>query len=287
MTVQVVITTGGQRPAITNSDALLRAELERRGHLVDVVPWNDAPIDRFWAADLVVLRSNWDYWTDLAGFEQWLGAVEASPAELVNPAPLVRWNLRKDYLADLARAGAPVPETGFFELADPEPLHRWLEGRDRAVIKPVVGCSGHGVELVERGRIDDAIERLASLGPDTGVLAQEYIEGVDAGELALVFFGGRYSHAFRRVPPPGEFRVNSQFGGVVEAAEPDRRSLEVADATLAALPSVPVYARVDLVTTEAGPVVMEVELNEPSLCLDHDEFAPVRFADALVGRDRD
>jgi hypothetical protein len=51
-----------------------------------------------------------------------------------------------------------------------------------------------------------------------------------------------------------------------------------------ALPEGLLYARIDLVRSNADFALMEAELIEPSLYFGIDPEAPVRFADALVER---
>jgi hypothetical protein len=46
----------------------------------------------------------------------------------------------------------------------------------------------------------------------------------------------------------------------------------------------PLYARVDLLPSPDGPVVVEVEITEPSLFLTYDEAAADRFAAAIEAR---
>ncbi len=46
----------------------------------------------------------------------------------------------------------------------------------------------------------------------------------------------------------------------------------------------PLYARVDLLPTADGPVIIELELTEPSLFLEHDSASADRFAAAIAGR---
>ena len=53
---------------------------------------------------------------------------------------------------------------------------------------------------------------------------------------------------------------------------------------LGMLPEPADYARVDLVSTERGVVLMEVELIEPELFVLHGEGAPARFAAFLADR---
>ncbi len=69
-----------------------------------------------------------------------------------------------------------------------------------------------------------------------------------------------------------------------EATEAERT---VALAALAAVPGAggePLYARVDLLAGDDGPVVLELELVEPSLFLEHVEGSADRVAAAIAAR---
>lgn len=273
-------------PEVTPSDALLGAELERRGHSVQPLLWNPGPENHDTnpreLGDIVVLRSNWDYHEQLPEFEAWIRSVDESDARLVNVLALIEWGLRKSYLIELAERGAPVPRTAVIHETASLEMPSWVRPGQPVVIKPQVGASGVGVELVMPSAVADA---LATMPRSEGLVIQEFVADVDDGEWALVFFGGDYSHAFQRVPAANEFRINNQYGGTVRPGVPDQALADLAREVLELMPVTPVYARVDLTVTADGPVVMEVEVNEPSLRLDLRPDAPERFADALLDRD--
>ena len=249
---------------------------------MQALPWNaeldarSGPVD---LGDVVVLRSNWDYHEHLRHFEGWIRGVDASDGLLVNALPLVEWNLRKSYLVDLAVRGAPVPHTTLVAESDDVDVPSWVRADQPVVIKPQVGASGAGVELVEPDAVADALRTMQTPG---GLVIQDFVADIGDGEWALVFFGGDYSHAFQRVPAAGEFRINKKFGGTVRPGEPDQALKDLARDVLMLLPAAPAYARVDLMVTAQGPVLMEVEVNEPSLRLDLHPDAPKRFADAVL-----
>ena len=93
-------------------------------------------------------------------------------------------------------------------------------GWDRAVVKPVTGASGYSVELVARESVAASVAQLAAETRAMGVLVQEFLPEIAEGELSLVYFDGVFSHAIRKRPPPGEFRVNSRFGATRSAETP-------------------------------------------------------------------
>ena len=255
---------------------MLRA-LHDRGVRAEPAVWDDAGVD--WAGyDLAVLRSTWDYPQRRDEFVAWARRVP----RLANPAGMVEWNTDKRYLAELAASGIPVVPT------------RWVEdGRadlgttGEVVIKPTVGAGG-----LHAGRYDlsDPVQRahagvhLDRLGQ---AMVQPYLRAVDdRGETAMVYFAGRFSHALRKGPllsgpvaeVDGLFRPEQ-----IDAREPSPAERAVADRVVAALPfaTLPVYARIDLLPGENAPVVIEVELTEPSLFLGYSPGAADRFASAI------
>jgi glutathione synthase/RimK-type ligase-like ATP-grasp enzyme len=157
-------------------------------------------------------------------------------------------------------------------------------GLAEAVIKPIVGASGFGVERVRRGGEAAALARARERKRTEHVLVQEFVAGVEHGEQAGVFFAGVFSHGLRRLPAPGEFRINAQYGGRMEAATLPAAVVEAMTAVLALLPLPSLYARVDGLAGADGFTLMEVEVNEPGLGMHLAAGSADRFADALLAR---
>ncbi|MEO6700078.1 MAG: hypothetical protein ABI140_08280 [Jatrophihabitantaceae bacterium] len=268
---------------------LLRAlaELDLKATLVG---WSEPDVD--WAGfDATVIRSTWDYTTRRAEFLAWTDRVP----RLFNPAPVVAANSDKRYLAGLAAAGLPVVRTTFFE--PDQPVRLPVTGE--YVLKPSIGAGSGGAGRFDAGQPADAqrasAHAAALQAAGRTVLLQPYLAGVDtAGETALMFFNGRYSHAICK---SAMLAAGSQYGlgmdqlyvgEVITAREPSAAELELAGAVLAeltaGLPEPLLYARIDLLPAEHGPVLVEAELTEPSLFLDHDEQAARRLAEAISDR---
>lgn len=249
---------------------------------VDVAPWN-GPFAPFADAGAVVIRSSWDYHTALDDYRRWLARLD--PSRTFNPVDLVVWNLEKTYLLDLAARGATLPATAVIA-PEPHALAQALRdlGLTDAVVKPTVGASGFGVERVTHGTEADALRRLLGGKAAERLLVQEFVPEIAGGEMAGVFFDGTFSHGLRRVPASGEFRVNAQYGGRMEAAALGAATVDAMQAVLVSLPVAPLYARIDGVMRQGRFVLMEVEVNEPGLGMHHAPGAGERFADALLAR---
>ena len=161
------------------------------------MPW-DGPREAFASADAIVLRSTWGYYRALNAFRAWTEAMAAA-TRLFNSIDLVRWNLRKDYVAKLAAAGVRVPRS-FVVPCEVSAIGRVFEetGWARAVVKPASGASGHSVELLQRATLAGQVAGLADEARQAGVVVQEFLPEIADGELSLVCFDGVFSHAIRK-----------------------------------------------------------------------------------------
>jgi glutathione synthase/RimK-type ligase-like ATP-grasp enzyme len=282
MAERIVLVTCATWPDLSISDQCLATALQRRGSTVEVAPWN-GPFDPFSQPGAIVLRAAWDYHTAPDLYRHWLARL--NPAFTFNPPALVRWNLDKTYLLELATRGAALARSAVLR-ADPASVADALQrlGMTDAVIKPTIGASGVGVERVTRGGEAAALSRLMRVKPTEHLLIQEFVPEICAGELAGVFFDGVFSHGLRRVPAGREFRVNSQYGGRMEPATLTVDTIRQMATILELLPLPPLYARIDGVLRAGRFLLMEVEVNEPGLGLHLVPGAGERFADALLAR---
>ena len=229
------------------------------------------------------MRSSWDYHEAPDAYRAWLDRLP--PGRTFNAPALIHWNLSKAHVLDLGARGAVIPRSRLVA-AEPASVAAALEALDlqEAVIKPAIGASGVGVERVRRGDEAAALERARARKPTDRVLVQEFVAGIEHGELAGVFFAGVFSHGLRRLPAPGEFRINAQYGGRMEAASLPGDVVEQMAAVLALLPAPALYARVDGLVRAGRFTLMELEVNEPDLGMDLVPGSADRFAHALLAR---
>jgi len=282
----IVFVTCKKWPNLSLSDTASAKELTERGHSVLPRAWNTAPLIDFTSADIVVLRSNWDFHHDFGGFNQWLSQVDLSDAELHNSAELVRTYADKSYLRNLASLGIPAPETVILPAFDEPAIAQWMDQHnlDRVVVKPAWGASGHDVHLVQRIGLKKAANRWHASPDKRPVVVQEFVPQIRDGEHTVVFFGGEFSHALHRSCGPDDFRVNSQYGGTTVVADAfSSDTIDLATSVLATLPIVPTYARIDIVGKGSELRLMEIEVNEPGLGCHLVPESAARFADALLG----
>jgi glutathione synthase/RimK-type ligase-like ATP-grasp enzyme len=115
------------------------------------------------------------------------------------------------------------------------------------------------------------------------MMVQPFLRSVaEEGEYSMMLFGGRFSHSIVKLPKPGDYRVQPHLGGTEVPCPPPQGSIELARAALAAAPADAAYARVDMVRDDDGNLaVIELELIEPSLWLQHAPDGGASFVDAL------
>lgn len=272
MSPRVVLLTGADMPVPDSETGLLVDALDRVGVAARIAVWSDeAEIAD--PGDLVVVRTTWDYTfrpdVFLATLPRW------GPT-LQNPFAVIERNVAKRYLVELAGAGLPVVPTRL--LGSGETL-AGVSGR--VVLKPEIAAGGDGIGLFD-AEDPAATAHLAALYARGDVLLQPYLPAVQDGERSLIYLGGEFSHAVRKVPAAGDFRVQLEYGGVTTRHEPTAAELRVADAALSAVGADLLYARVDLVVTTDGPLLMELELIEPDLFLTYVDGAMDRFAEVIA-----
>jgi glutathione synthase/RimK-type ligase-like ATP-grasp enzyme len=271
--LRVALATCAEVPEGDDEAPPLIEALAARG--VEAAPaiWDDAGVD--WTAfDLVVVRSTWDY---PARRDRFLAWAESLP-QVLNPPEVLRWNTDKRYLEQL---GVSVVPTRFLEPGEA------FEPPDASfVVKPAVGAGSIGAARYQAGdeRASAHVAELHAAGKT--MMVQPYVEALDReGEVALLYLHGAFSHAVRK---GSLLAVGAEPGSglyleeTIAATEPAPAELELGEQALAALPFDAeglLYARVDLLP---GPLVLEVELTEPSLFIGYAEGAAERLADAIV-----
>jgi glutathione synthase/RimK-type ligase-like ATP-grasp enzyme len=153
---------------------------------------------------------------------------------------------------------------------------------DWLVVKPPISASATGTHRV--GPMDEVPEESRS----RPMIVQPFIEGIGrTGEFSLMLFDGEYSHCVVKRPKSGDFRVQPHLGGVTLPSKAPPGGIELARKALAAAPAKAAYARVDMVPDDEGTLrVMELELIEPALFLDHAPDQGAAFSRAILSAAR-
>ncbi len=252
--------------------------LRAAGISVEPRPWTE--IGDLAAVAAVLPLVAWGYHLR---FAEWCALLKrmAQPGAppMLNPPALLRWNSDKAYLEQLAEAGVATVASRTVEALDDQSLADARKAfGDELVVKPLVSAAA-----------DDTYR----LGPNDSIpgrvrgkrmLVQPYMPSIAiSGEYSLMLFGGEYSHCIVKRPKAGDFRVQPHLGGSEHPLPPPPGAIDLATAALAAAPAPAVYARVDMIEGEDGALrIMELELIEPALWLQHAPDHGAAFAQAII-----
>lgn len=298
--MRIALATCSALPSREHDDVALHATLCERGVSVEQPIWDDRQVE--WAEfDAVLIRTTWDYQEKREEFLSWAECV-AKQTVLFNPAPIVRWNTHKSYLRELEALGVPLANTVWFEGGRSYDFVAAARdaGLVRGFIKPMVGANARGTLRFDARRLEQleaAAAHFDRLIIARDVMLQPYLTSVEReGELSAIYFDGALSHAVRKIPTKGDYRVQDDFGALDRAERLDDEAITLAERTLAGLNelarhhawdlSLPLlYARVDMLRNDDGRLVLnELEVVEPSLFFRHGPRAAERLSSALLER---
>jgi hypothetical protein len=285
---EICLVTCSRLPDLDDDDQLLIAPLADLGFTVVPGVWDDPSVDwdRF---ALNVIRSTWDYTDRRDTFVNWSRGLP----RLLNPANVVEWNTDKRYLTELDRAGIPVVETRF--VSDLAAID--LPDTGEWVLKPAVGAGSLGADRYDmtaagsRERANAHAARLIDAGHT--VMIQPFVDTIiDAGETSVMLINDEFSHAIRKGLTLGGHTLADVEAlyteEQIDGRAPSDAEMRLARTTMAALPfdsADLLYARVDMVPGPDGePLLMELELTEPSMFMVTAPGSPERFAAAIAAR---
>ncbi|HNB21473.1 MAG TPA: hypothetical protein PKZ32_03605 [Candidatus Melainabacteria bacterium] len=202
------------------------------------------------------------FYFDMQRFFAMVKAFEANIPVVVNDPATIRHNINKSYLFQLLSRGVSVGQPYMIEDAVKERLSRNLP----CVVKPLFGERGNSVFLAH------SPEDLREIGgKESQFIAQEYMPEIRQGEKSLAYLGFEFQHAVIKRPnqdKTDEFRCNESLGGTVAVYEPTGDELAYCRNLLKVYESLgcPIhFSRIDFVTTNAGPRLVEAELLNPSI----------------------
>ena len=267
---------------------LLLEAVRAAGIAVDEVCWDDESID--WSTyNHIVIRSTWDYHRRYDEFMHWVRTVSAV-STISNSVDVITWNTDKHYLAEVAEMGLPVVPTVFIEPDQDDWLNsaRELLAKGDVVVKPAISAGSNDTE--RHSNINAAQTHIAELlSAQRSVMLQPYMADVDVeSETGLVFIDSKFSHAFAKGPLLAQ--AKNMSGGLyaeeeIGVRQPTAEQLLIGERAVKWLTSRfgnLLYARVDLLPTAQGPVIIEIELTEPSLYLLLHPQAATELAHALL-----
>ena len=203
---------------------------------------------------------------------------------------MIAWNTDKTYLLELAAADVPIVPTVVARPGE----EAALPDAGEFVVKPSVGAGSRGAGRFAPEASDAARDHVATLhAAGRTVLVQPYLGDVDeVGETALIYIAGVFSHAIvKGAMLPADTVHPHRFGPLYVEERISERTPSAAELAVGshALNAVRgryghdlLYVRVDLLPGPDGPVLVELELTEPSLFLGYGEGAADRFAAAIA-----
>ena len=177
-----------------------------------VVPW-DCTVTLWQQYDAVILCQTWDYIDKINEFNAWTSEITQISA-LLNSAAIVKWNLNKTYLKDLEQEGIPIVPTEYLSASSltVQTIDHFQSQKGQIVIKPSIGCDASSIETFESftPMALTHVNSLLNMGQER-VLLQPFLSSISTvGELSLIYLQGRFSHAVRKYPKAGDFRVQER-----------------------------------------------------------------------------
>ena len=264
-------------------DALVVNALSKLGLKVIRLAWSDPDFD--WSSTKSVLfRTTWDYFDNFTQFSKWLNTI-SKVTTLYNSEAIIRWNIDKHYLKDVKEKGVHIAETLFIEKGDPrtlKDLHKetgWTE----TVLKPCVSGAARHTYKLNPENIANHQGIYETLIANEAMMLQPFQNNiVTEGEVSMMVFNGKFTHAIIKKAKVGDFRVQDDFGGSVHDYQPTEAEIEFAEHAVKACKEVPLYARVDLFKDNDNRIALaELELVEPELWFRHHPDAAMILAQGI------
>lgn len=268
---------------VLKEDRLVMDGLEKLNLRTIKKDWNDTNFN--WSSTKsAIFRSTWDYFDQFSNFRNWLELVKEQ-CYLINPYEQINWNLDKHYLLDLQKLDLPIVESVFVSKKTQlnlETISKSKNWKD-IVIKPTISGAARHTYHLKNDEIKKFQDKWLSLTNNEDFMVQEFQKNIlSTGEIAVMLFGGEYSHSVLKKAKKGDFRVQDDFGGSVEIINPLLEIIELAEKTVKSLKTMPLYARVDIIFDNgSNPVISELELIEPELWFRFKEESAFKLAEIV------
>nr|WP_293300803.1 hypothetical protein [Allomuricauda sp.] len=254
-------------------DRLVLEALQRLGLNTIRKSWDDPDFD--WSSTKYALfRTTWDYFDRYQEFSKWLESA-SNQTKFINSKDLICWNIDKHYLKDLSDAGVNIPKTIFIEKGTQTTLRDTIKDAhdnqgfmdDTFILKPCVsGAARHTYKILKEDipKYESIFQELIG---EEAMMLQEFQENiVKEGEISMMVFNGKFTHAVLKIAKPGDFRVQDDFGGTVHDYIPSKEQITFAEKAAQAALELPIYARVDIFKDNDGEwALAELEIFEPEL----------------------
>ncbi|WP_420582567.1 ATP-grasp domain-containing protein [Reichenbachiella sp.] len=250
-------------------DRLLFDAFKQKELKVFKTNWDNPDFD-WTSTKCAIIRTTWDIYDDgkFEQFQAWLDRVK-DQTHLINDYDTIQWNVDKHYLKDLEARGIKIPPTVFIPQGDSRSLEEIAQssGWTNPILKPAISGGGRHTYKLTDEKLKEVSDTFSELIQNEAMLLQEFQHNVvEKGELTLMVFDGKYSHAVLKKAKAGDFRVQDDFGGTVHAYEPSPEEIAFAEHVVSVCDPIPLQARVDFIWDNEGDLcVSELELIEPEL----------------------
>jgi hypothetical protein len=281
--MKISLVSCDELPGWEIDDQPLINALEARGATVHRPSWtSDVDWNQF---DLTVIRTTWDYHTRKDTFVAWCKTVP----RLFNDASIVEWNTHKSYLRELEQHGVAIAPTVWIEAGKKVCIQKSMRtlGITRGFIKPQVGaCASDTLRFTEEEY--QKAQRFLESNSHQDMMIQPYLEAVETeGELSAIFIGDQFTHGVQKIPVPGDYRVQDDFGASDVPFKFSSDEIQMMKQVLRFVPNheALLYSRFDYLRNANGDLLLnELELVEPSLFFRHSSYSAVLLADAILKR---
>ncbi len=273
---------------VVKEDQILMEACQELGLLVDRKSWDDPDFD--WSLTRsVIFRTTWDYFDRFAEFEVWLEKAR-KVTQFINSKELVYWNIDKRYLLELEKRGAKIVPTYVVEQGQKKNLKEIADANSwhEIVIKPTISASSRDTHHLPDKKYSSLATQAMfdALCEQKTMMIQPFLSRVvTEGELSLIVIEGKVTHGVRKLAKSGDYRVQSDFGGSIQIEDPDQAAIDFAENTVRQCPTLPLYARVDLIKDQSDEWNLgEMELIEPELWFRLNPESAKSLSHAIVKR---
>jgi glutathione synthase/RimK-type ligase-like ATP-grasp enzyme len=268
---------------VLTEDSLVLEALSRKGIHAIKKDWADKDFD--WSTTRYALfRTTWDYFHRFDEFDNWLSKV-ATQTRLINSIQLVKWNMDKHYLLDLADKGIPIVHSYFIEKGSEFTLRNLLDhtGWEDAVIKPAISGAARHTYRISNDNLHELEPVFRNVIKYESMLIQPFQKQITTkGEVSHIVIDGNYCHSVLKKAKEGDYRVQDDWGGTVHSYKASKEEIEFAQNVVRACDEIPVYARVDVMWDNNNELALcELELVEPELWFRKNESAADALAKAI------
>jgi len=281
--MRIGIVTCQEIPDLIEKEKPLIPLFSSKGIVAEPLVWDDPSIN--WAEyNFLIIRSIWDYHKRSEEFLSWLDMLDLKKVRTLNSSEVIRSNRHKFYLKELQSKGVNIIPTIFIDKTDDLDLQSVMDlSWDKSVIKPAVSASAFMTESFLSEHLLEVESKYKNVAQTRDLLIQKFVPEVQTfGELSIIFFNRKYSHTVLKTPKKNEFRVQEEYGGLSILYDPGDNIIEAAMGILNWYIGDILYARVDGVVVNNQFSLMEIELIEPDLFLDHHPEARSRFVESAI-----